>query len=258
MTQPAVRIAPKIVDCFFNQYPQNAWIESHTVAWGELNFALNGVLDMEVNQKHYISPPQYAIWLPPHTPHSAYSTTSTGYVTLCVALAYCAKLPQEVKLIEITPILLSIVQDFIQRQMTHPKTVADQRLAMVLIDQIQQSTCYNHYLPWSSHSKLEPILKQFQQHPASLITLQQCAALANISERHLLRLSQQELHMSFNEWKNRAKLLIAISMLNQLCSVKHIASHLGYQSSSAFISMFHRLTGKTPEQMRQNDVLETR
>jgi AraC-like DNA-binding protein len=248
MTQQ--RQSPLIVDCFTNQYAQHTSIAAHSVPWGELNFALNGVLDLEINQKHYTSPPQYAIWIPPHHQHSAYSSNATLYVTLLVDSSYCEKLPKDVKLIEISPILLSIVHDFIQRKISHQKSEADQRLAHVLIDQIQQSNCYNHYLPWSHHPKLEPILQQFQQDPASLITLQQCAALVNLSERHLLRLSQQELYMSLNEWKNRAKLLMALNQLDQQHSVQQIASHLGYQSSSAFISMFQRMTGKTPQQMR--------
>lgn len=250
MNQSLNRERPLLVDCIVSQYEQHAVIESHCVPWGELNFALHGVVSLEANNTHYISPPQYAIWLPPNTPHSAYSQAHTLYVTLLVATPFCDQLPNQIKLIEITPILMSIIQDFVQRGIKRPNSAADLRLSHVIIDQIQQATCYDRYLPWSYHPKLEPILKQIQQYPASLLTIQQCAEMVNISERHLLRLSQQELKMSLNEWRTRAKLLIAIDMLEKQQSIKSIAAYLGYQSSSAFISMFHRMTGKTPTQLR--------
>ena len=163
---------------------------------------------------------------------------------------FCQQLPETVKLIEISSILLSIVQDFLKRGIHQPTTEADQRLAGVIIDQIRQAKCYDRFLPWSQHSRLEPVLRQIQQQPASLITLQQCADMVGLSERHLLRLSQQELHMSLNEWRSRAKLLIAIDMLRQQHSINQIASYLGYHSASAFINMFQRMTGKTPTQLR--------
>lgn len=244
------RQPPLLVDCFANQYAENVAIAPHCVPWGELNFALHGIISLEAEKVHYISPPQYAIWLPPHTTHSAISQTSTLYITLVVAQAFCQQLPKTVKLIDINPILLSIVQDFLKRGITQPTTEADQRLARVIIDQIQQATCYDRFLPWSQHPKLEPILKQIQHQPASLITIQQCADMVDLSERHLLRLSQQELNMSLNDWRSRAKLLIAIDMLGQQHSVNQIASYLGYHSASAFINMFQRMTGKTPSQLR--------
>ena len=247
---PQERQPPAIVDCFANQYEEQAAIAPHCVPWGELNFALHGVISLEAENVRYVSPPQYAIWLPPHTTHSAISQTNTLYITLVVAERFCRQLPETVKLIEISPILLSIVQDFLKRGISQPHSEADQRLAQVIVDQIRLAPCYDRFLPWSQHPKLEPVLRQIQQQPASLITLQQCADMVGLSERHLLRLSQQELHMSLNDWRSRAKLLIAIDMLGQNHSINQIATYLGYHSASAFINMFQRMTGKTPTQMR--------
>lgn len=56
--------------------------------------------------------------------------------------------------------------------------------------------------------------------------------------------------MSLNEWRSRAKLLLAIDLLEKQHSIKSIAHYLGYQSSSAFIGMFQRMTGKSPSQLQ--------
>lgn len=94
------RQPPIHVDCIIHQYAQNAVIEAHCVPWGELNFALHGVINLHAENTNYISPPEY-----------------------------CAVLPTGIKLIEISPILLSIVHDFIRRDIRRPETPADQRLA---------------------------------------------------------------------------------------------------------------------------------
>ena len=71
-----------------------------------------------------------------------------------------------------------------------------------------------------------------------------------MSERHLLRLSQQELQLSLSEWRNRAKILYAIAQIRQGMTVKKLAYELGYQHSSSFIEFFKRYTEQTPAQLR--------
>ena len=56
--------------------------------------------------------------------------------------------------------------------------------------------------------------------------------------------------MPLNEWRQRLMLLHAIEALDGGAQVQHIAYTLGYATTSAFIVMFKRMTGTTPEQYR--------
>jgi AraC-like DNA-binding protein len=52
--------------------------------------------------------------------------------------------------------------------------------------------------------------------------------------------------LSFGDWRSRARLLTALPRLAAGEKVTSIALDLGYDSPSAFTSMFKRALGKTP------------
>ncbi len=66
------------------------------------------------------------------------------------------------------------------------------------------------------------------------------------SARTLARLFLAETGLSFGDWRSRARLLAALPRLAAGEKVTTIALDLGYESPSAFISMFKRALGKTP------------
>jgi len=53
--------------------------------------------------------------------------------------------------------------------------------------------------------------------------------------------------MSFPEWKQRLRTLKAMPLLEKGAKVEHVALDLGYASASAFIAMFRKLMGITPD-----------
>lgn len=57
--------------------------------------------------------------------------------------------------------------------------------------------------------------------------------------------------MNFGEWRQRLRFLSAIEALEQGWSIKETAFDMGYSSRSAFITMFQRHAGFTPEQYRR-------
>ena len=94
------------------------------------------------------------------------------------------------------------------------------------------------------------ILQQLADPAFFMQSLAQIFATFDLSERHILRLCQRELNMPISEWRNRAKIIYAVSQLRQGRSIKSISYALGYQHSSSFIEFFKRYTGQTPTQLR--------
>ena len=81
--------------------------------------------------------------------------------------------------------------------------------------------------------------------------LQVLAQQANMTERTLARCCLKELGMSLNEWRQRLKVIKAMSMLTAGKKVESIALDLGYANASAFINMFKRWMNLTPDQFRK-------
>jgi AraC-like DNA-binding protein len=57
--------------------------------------------------------------------------------------------------------------------------------------------------------------------------------------------------MAFGEWRQRLRLVRAFSLLREGMPVQNVASEMGYRTPSAFIAMFKRMTGSTPEEFRK-------
>lgn len=67
------------------------------------------------------------------------------------------------------------------------------------------------------------------------------------SNRTVARLFKEETGLSFGQWRQQLGLAEAVARLALDVPVATIATELGYQSSSAFISMFRKTPGNTPQ-----------
>lgn len=223
----------------------------HTHAWGSLDYVAHGVMRFEVDGQRFMSPPQYAVWVPPNTEHSAYNAQAIVYRSVYLDGVHCQHLPNRPVTLAISDILKAILSDFARRDVNIPEGDADVRLAQVLVDQLRQAPVHPCYLPYASHAGLLSVLEGLQRHPGDNRPLGQWAAQVHVSERTLARLFVRELGMSFGEWRQRLRFLAAIEALESSRTVQDVGFDLGYSSSSAFIAMFQRQAGCAPEQYRR-------
>ena len=238
------------VDDFF--YQKDEIVAPHSSLWGDFNFSLNGILEYEIEGQIYLSPPNYGIWLPPQTAHASIALDEqiTHYVCIRVHPSLCEHFAACTKTLSIRPFLRHLVHEILEQKKQGITTAHYAHLLQVLMDQLKTAPVYEHYLPQTSHVLLKPLLQQLANPQLFQKSLQQLLRDSSISERHLLRLSQQELQLSLSEWRNRAKILYAITQIRQGKTVKKLAYELGYQHSSSFIEFFKRYTEQTPAQLR--------
>jgi AraC-like DNA-binding protein len=67
-----------------------------------------------------------------------------------------------------------------------------------------------------------------------------------MSERSLARLVMTETGLSFGRWRQQFHLLTALRELAGGASVQLVSERLGYESVTAFITMFKKAMGQTP------------
>lgn len=236
-------------------FQKDETITPHSCLWGDFNFSLNGLLEFSIGSQVFMSPPSYGIWIPPRTEHCsiAVDTQLTHYICIRLHASLCHLFSQDSKTLSITPFLRHTVMELLaQKKAGYPVAHYQQHLLQVLLDQLQLAPCHHQYLPQSSHAVLEPILKLLSDPEKFNLSLQQLLGTFPLSERHILRLSQQELQIPISEWRNRAKIIYAIGQLRKGISIKKTAYELGYQHSSSFIEFFKRHTGQTPSQLHEN------
>ena len=94
--------------------------------------------------------------------------------------------------------------------------------------------------------QLARLCKAFLKSPSIQATPQAWAQRLHKSLRTFTRFFHQQTGMSFGAWRQQACLLAALPRLSAGQSVTQVALDLGYDSPSAFSSMFKRRLGKTP------------
>jgi AraC-like DNA-binding protein len=67
-----------------------------------------------------------------------------------------------------------------------------------------------------------------------------------MSERTLNRLCTAQTGLSFGRWRRQLHMILALRDLSAGATVQQVSYGLGYESPSAFITMFKKAFGKPP------------
>lgn len=235
-------------------YPQ------HRHAWGEFVYSFSGVMEVKMADRHYTAPPPYGIWLPPQVEHTGLNHPETCHCSFYVSAPLCGRLPSEACVLIASPLLRAVLDQL--RQWPAPAPGADgaplsaahERLLQVVVDQLEVAPRAGSYLPSSDDVLLAPVLQALQAAPGDNRTLADWAAAVHTTERTLARRCQRDLGMSLVEWRQRLRVVKALPRLEAGDKIEAIAFDLGYASTSAFIAMFRRLMGVTPDTLRKGGV----
>ena len=240
----------------YDEFAAGSFAAPHSHRLGHLNYTACGTMAIDTAGQHLVAPPQYGVWIPPAQEHCCYVQHAAVYRSFYVQPQLCDVLPQQACILRISPIGRSILADFADRQLQVPGSPQDLRLAQALVDQLCQARFEGSFLPSPSSTALAGVLDALRVDPGSRRSVAEWAQQAHMTERTLARHCQRELGMALGEWRQRLRHLCAVEALGQGRTVQEIAFDLGYSTASAFIAMFHRETGMTPEQFRRELVAD--
>ena len=212
---------------------------------GQLILALHGAITCEVEDAMWMVPPQYAVWVPGQTRHSNHATPNA---TLCFLFIEpsAAAMPTHGCTLKISPLVRELILTLAQRDRVAREHPATQRLIHVLFDELPQQPQEQLHLPVSNHPKIRLMVDTMAAEPAQWQTLKQWATRFAMSERNLARLITKETGLSFRHWRHQLQLILALQMLVCGQAVNQVAHTLGYESTTAFITMFRKGLGQTP------------
>ncbi|MFM5459000.1 helix-turn-helix transcriptional regulator [Aeromonas veronii] len=223
----------------------------HSHPWGQLNMISLGIMEIELGDQRLVAPADYLIWVPADIDHTSYNEQTLHYTSIYVSHELAAKLPPEPRLLLLTPLIRALLSDFCERRVGHMTDEWDQRQAELLVERLARTRCQESYLPMSQDKLLAPMLAALHSDPADPRTLAQWAGQLHTTERTLARRCLRELGMSFGQWRARLRLLKALAWLKGDMPIQEISWRLGYGSTSAFIAMFNRELGCSPQRYRQ-------
>lgn len=212
---------------------------------GQLILALHGGIACEVEQGVWMVPPQYAVWLPGGLAHSNRATANAQLCFLFIEPG-AVNLPRSCCTLKISPLVRELILTLAERRKTQSEPAQIARLVEVLFDELARQPVEQLQLPVSRHPKIRAMVEALAAKPDDRRTLAAWAAQFAMSERNLARLVVKETGLSFRRWRQQLQLIVALRLLIDGQQVTQVAQALGYDSTTAFITMFKKALGQTP------------
>ncbi len=220
-------------------------IPIHQHKKGQLIFALKGGVICEVPDALWMVPPNCAVWVPGGMPHSNRATANARLYFLFVD-PDAARMPQACCTLVISPLLRELILHLADQPRMYAPDSALGRLARVALDELEHMPVEQLHLPISDEPRVRAIAHALADNPADRSTLAQWGRRFAMSERTLTRLVRKETGLSFGRWRQQLQLIIALRQLSAGASVQQVSGELGYESVTAFITMFKKSLGQPP------------
>jgi AraC-like DNA-binding protein/quercetin dioxygenase-like cupin family protein len=220
-------------------------IPVHEHRSGQLVIALRGAVSCEVPGALWMVPPQAGVWIPGGTPHSNRGTANAQIFYLFVEPG-AAPLPDRCCTLRISPMLSEMIQYLAGLPPVYEADGPTDRLAQVLLDQLCTMPREEMFLPMPEDARLRKISTAMMRDPSDRRTQTNWASELGMSERTLSRLCTSLTGLSFGRWRRQLQMIVALRELSGGATVQQVAYDLGYESPSAFNTMFKKALGKPP------------
>lgn len=237
---------PRPIAAMAKDFPDGSRVAPHRHRRAQLVFAAQGVMEVWTPSGSWVVPPNRAAWMPAETEHAIRSRGSVAMRTLYVRADIAQGLPPHCCVIAVSPLLRELILRAVELPLLYDEAGPEGRIMALILDEIRALPALPLHLPWPSDARLKRLCAAIQEDPASERTLEEWALGVGASSRTLARLFRKETGMSFGAWRQQVRLVDALGRLATGQKVTAVALDLGYQSPSAFTSMFRRALGRAP------------
>jgi AraC-like DNA-binding protein len=168
--------------------------------------------------------------------------------TLYLEPGMATQLPPEPFVFAVSPLLRAAILRYLILEGAAPTTAPRRRLMAVIMDEVEAAEPGPWFLPLPTDKRLRKITCALIDDPADNRKLNNFSKIAGASPRNLARLFVVHTGLTFGAWRERLRLLSAMTLLAAGMPVADVATKTGFSSPSAFIAMFKRQAGLAPGQ----------
>lgn len=212
---------------------------------GQLILALHGGVTTEVQQAMWMVPTHYAVWIPSNMPHSNRVTANARLSFLFIEPGSVG-MPEQCCTLKISPLVRELILHLATIPYDNLNDPTVQRLTQVLFDELPKQPIEQLELPISGNTRIREMVNLMARDLQDKRPLSSWADTFAMSERNLARLIVKETGLNFRRWRQQLQLIIALRLLVGGQNVQQVAESLGYDSTTAFITMFKKALGTTP------------
>lgn len=227
-------------------YPENWVIPEHSHNKHQLLYAIGGVMVVYSALRQWTVPPNRGFWMPCGQVHSLRCVGTLQMRSVFVRPDSFPNLPAEPKTVTVSPLLSELIKASVSLKPPYPEDSRDARIMHLILDELAILPALPLSLPQPADPRLSPICLALQDEPSDASTVADWSARLGLDQTTIQRLFRKETGMTFGQWRQQARLLLALERIAVGQKIIDVAFELGYESPSAFTSMFKKQFGKTP------------
>lgn len=218
----------------------------HRHPTAQLLYAVEGVMVVTTDMGQWIVPPTRGVWLPIGTWHSVRMVTAVRMRSIFINKDAQQGLPVTCCVLAISPLLRELIIAAVTISQPYDVKQRDGRVMRLLLDEICSLPELPLSLPMPQSADLVSICRSLHQQPGDKTSSQDWATKFGIDVRTLQRRFVRETGLTFGRWQRQARLISALEQLALGRKIIDVALALGYESPTAFSTMFKRELGMPP------------
>lgn len=220
--------------------------EFHSYAESQLLLPVRGEVTCEGADALWIVPPQSALWVPGGMNHRIRGCAPLEGYRVFIEPRARQSLPRECCVVSVSTLFREVMFRLASRPAPDDADERDARLVGVLLDELAAAKVENHRLPMPTEPRLRHLAEASVARPAEASTADTWARRIGVGQRMLNRLLVKETGLSFDRWRRRLHVTVAIQRMARGASAQQVAIELGYRSQSSFGTVFRKALGTSP------------
>lgn len=231
--------------------------EDATLAWHrhhlhQVEYAFEGVVEVETPGCRYLLPPQQAVWVPAGLPHRT-KLRRVRAVSVFFEPDMIPGAGERARILAAAPVIREMIVYATRWPLTRTGSDRDvdayfDVLAGLVTEWLDQETplC----LPTSSDPVVAAAMAYTDTH-LDLVTERDVCRAVGVSPRTLRRRFADHADMTWSRYATEARILGAMAQLTEASdSITDVSLRVGFDSSSSFTRAFRRYAGETPSEYR--------
>lgn len=226
--------------------PSGHTLGAHQHDWAQVVYAVRGTLAVRATAREWVVPPLRSVWLPAGQEHGIETIGEIWMRTVYIRPDLARGAPDSIHVLEVSALLRELLLEIVRIGALHLADPTHSALTRVLLDQLGAARTLGLSLPIPTDPRASAIARRVQLSPGENTPLSVLVRGTGASVRTAERLFQNQTGLAFGRWRQQARLQLAVRLLAEGNSVTAVALDCGYDSVSAFVSMFKKAMGTTP------------
>lgn len=230
------------------QYEAHCHINFHRHARAQLVYATRGIIELSTENKWWIVPPRFGIWMPAGVQHKMFTKTEVILNTLYIDTVQWQK---DFPLMPCNVEISNLLHELLVRASCFPIEYEQNSIEWKIIDLLVEELTWAEgiSLPFpkpNMDKRIQYLCRLLIENPDVNYSLDSLSKEIGTTPRTLTRLFKMELNTTYGVWRQQLKIMSAIPLLIAGKSIGQVSHEIGYGSQSTFTAMFKRFMGKTP------------